>query len=207
MEIVIWDLLKTFMFYIIGLGNPGDEYKNTRHNMGRIILDKFAEANDFSEWVSDKKTKALLSDGKIGKTKVKLIEPETFMNKSGVSAKALITSKKKAEKLIVIYDDLDMPLGSYKIAFNRGSGGHKGVESIRKAIKTKEFIRIRVGVLQTTPTGKLKKPKGEKKVLDFIMKEFKKDEVTKIKKMSKTINEALETIVKEGRVMAMNRFN
>lgn len=195
------------MFYIIGLGNPGDEYKNTRHNMGRIILDKFAEANDFSEWVSDKKTKALLSDGKIGKTKVKLIEPETFMNKSGVSAKALITSKKKAEKLIVIYDDLDMPLGSYKIAFNRGSGGHKGVESIRKAIKTKEFIRIRVGVLQTTPTGKLKKPKGEKKVLDFIMKEFKKDEVTKIKKMSKTINEALETIVKEGRVMAMNRFN
>jgi len=207
LEIVIWDLLKTFMFYIIGLGNPGDEYKNTRHNMGRIILDKFAEANDFSEWVSDKKTKALLSDGKIGKTKVKLIEPETFMNKSGVSAKALITSKKKAEKLIVIYDDLDMPLGSYKIAFNRGSGGHKGVESIRKAIKTKEFIRIRVGVLQTTPTGKLKKPKGEKKVLDFIMKEFKKDEVTKIKKMSKTINEALETIVKEGRVMAMNRFN
>lgn len=196
------------MFHIIGLGNPGEEYKNTRHNMGRIILDKFAEANDFSEWEYSKYGKLLYSHGKMGKRKVELIKPETFMNKSGQSLSYVAKKHKiKPENVIVIYDDLDMSLGTYKIAFNRGSGGHKGVESIRKAIKTKEFIRIRVGVLQTTPTGKLKKPKGEKKVLDFIMKDFKKDETVIIKKMSKTINEALVSIVEDGRVIAMNKYN
>jgi len=196
------------MFIIVGLGNPGDEYKNTRHNMGRIILDKFAEVNDFSEWEHSKYGKLLYSWGKIGKKKIELIKPETFMNKSGQAISYVNKKHKiKSENMIVIYDDLDMPLGTFKIAFNRGSGGHKGVESIRKAIKTKEFVRVRVGILQTTPAGKLKKPKGEEKVLNFIMKDFKKDEMAKIKKMSKTINKALIEIVENGRVSAMNQFN
>ncbi len=196
------------MFFIVGLGNPGEEYKDTRHNMGRIILEKFADANDFSEWEYDKYGNMLVSSGKIGKKKTELIMPETFMNKSGQAISYVNKKHKiKPENMIVIYDDLDMPLGTFKIAFNRGSGGHKGLESIKKALKTKEFIRIRVGVLQTTPTGKLKKPKGEKKVLDFIMKDFKKDEMAKIIKMSKTINEALKSTIADGRITAMNRFN
>lgn len=194
-------------FLIVGLGNPGEEYELTRHNVGRIILESFAKKNGFSDWVSDRKTKALLSKGLVGKTKVNLLEPETFMNKSGLSVKPLVTSKKKAEKLIVIYDDLDLGIGDFKISWNKGSGGHKGVESIIKSIKTKEFIRIRIGVSPVTPSGKLKKPKGEDKVLNLIMKDFRKPDMDKLKKVSKQVNEVLETIIKEGRVMAMNKFN
>lgn len=195
------------MYIIVGLGNPGDEYVNTRHNMGRIILEHFAKKNDFYEWKDNMKLKALVSKGEVGKSKVTLVEPETFMNKSGLSIKPLIINKKKAEKLVVIYDDIDLPFGTFKISFNKGTGGHKGLESIIKQIKTKEFIRIRVGICPITPVGKLKKPKTEKKVLDLIMKDFTKNELNTIKKLSKKINEALEIIIKEGRVLAMNKFN
>ena len=84
------------------------------------------------------------------------------MNKSGLSLKSAITNKKKAENLVVIYDDLDIPLGKFKISYGRGSGGHKGVESIARSIKTKDFIRIRVGIAPATPSGKVKSPKASK---------------------------------------------
>ena len=112
------------MFIVVGLGNPGEEYEKTRHNIGRIILDYYAKKNKFEEWLLDGKLKALTSDGLIGKNKVKLIEPETFMNKSGLSIKSLITSKKKAETLIVVYDDLDLALGDFKISWNKGTGSY-----------------------------------------------------------------------------------
>lgn len=195
------------MNYIAALGNPGEEYKNTRHNAGRIVLENFAKKNDFSDWTSDKKLKALSSEGKIGKEKVNLIEPETFMNKSGLSLQPIITSKKKAEGLIVIHDDLDLPLGKFKISFNKSSGGHRGVESIIKAIKTKSFTRVRVGISSSAPSGKLKKPKGEKEVADFILGEFKKSEMETLKKISKKISAALEMIIMEGKEKAMGEFN
>lgn len=202
------------MYTIVGLGNPGDEYTHTRHNMGRIILENFAKKNDFFEWELNKKLKAMVSKGEVGKNKVTLVEPETFMNKSGLSVKPFLDKQKpacrqagKAEKLIVIYDDIDLPFGTFKIAFNKGSGGHKGVDSIIKSIRTKEFIRIRVGICPVTPAGKLKKPKTEQKVLDLIMKDFKKPELDVIKKLSKNINEALIEMIQNGRVSAMNKFN
>lgn len=195
------------MKYVVALGNPGEEYKNTRHNVGRIVLEPFVKKNDFSDWISDKKTKALLSEGKIGKEKAFLIEPETFMNKSGFSLQSIITSKKKAEELIVIHDDLDLPIGKFKISFNKSSGGHRGVESIIKAIKTEAFIRVRIGISPSTPSGKLKKPKGEKDVGDFILGEFKKSEMEILKKISKKVAEALEIIIMEGREKAMGEFN
>ncbi|MDD2935501.1 MAG: aminoacyl-tRNA hydrolase [Candidatus Pacebacteria bacterium] len=194
------------MYTIVGLGNPGKEYAMTRHNTGRIMLDYFAKSNDFSDWNENKKYKSLVSEGKLDKEKVILLKPETFMNKSGLSVKDLI-DKDNAGNLIVIYDDLDLGLGDFKISFNRGTGGHNGLESIVKTIKTKEFTRIRVGICPTTPTGKLKKPKGEEKVLNLIMKDFKKPELDVLKKISKRINIALEMIVKEGRDKAMNEFN
>lgn len=195
------------MKYIVALGNPGEEYKNTRHNVGRIALEEFVKKNDFSDWVSDKKLKALLSQGKIGKEKAHLIEPETFMNKSGISLQPIITSKKKAESLIVIHDDLDLPLGKFKISFNKSSGGHRGVESIIKAIKTEAFTRIRIGISSITASGKLKKPKGEKEVGDFILGEFKKSEMETLKKISKKVADALEMVITEGREKAMGEFN
>lgn len=195
------------MNYIVALGNPGEEYKNTRHNVGRIVLEAFVKKNGFSDWVPNRKVKALSSEGKIGKDKAFLIEPETFMNKSGLSLQLIITSKKKAENLVVIHDDLDLLLGKFKISFNKSSGGHRGVESIIKAIKTEAFIRVRIGISPSTPSGKVKKPKGEKEVADFILGEFKKSEMETLKKISKKVSDALEMLILEGREKAMGEFN
>src|SRR5689334_5093603 len=118
--------LNLFMAHIlVGLGNPGEEYKDTRHNVGRIMLEWFRKKNGFSDWAEDKKGKALWSEGKIGKEKVFMIEPETFMNNSGKSVGLFVKNKKDAQKCVVVYDDLDLALGSMKISYNRGSGGHK----------------------------------------------------------------------------------
>ena len=195
------------MHFIIGLGNPGEEYENTRHNTGRIVLEAFRKKAGFSEWENDKKLRALVSAGKIGKEKAVLVMPETFMNKSGTSAATLIKSKKAAEQLIVVHDDLDLPLGSMKISFNRGSGGHKGIESIKRAIKTEAFVRVRIGISPATPSGKLKKPKGDKAVGDFILGKFKPKETEEIKKVSKKVIEAIEVLIAEGREKAMSVFN
>lgn len=175
------------MYIIVGLGNPGVEYLRTRHNTGRIVLEYL-----------DKYDESL---------KAKLIFPDTFMNKSGTAVAKVVKSKSAAKKLIVIHDDLDLPLGVLKISYGRGSGGHRGIESIIRAIKTKEFIRLRIGIAPTTPTGKLKKPKGEKAVLDFILGKFKPSEELVLKKVFKTSSEIIETIVREGREVAANRFN
>ena len=177
------------MFYIVGLGNPGEEYKETRHNTGRIVLESFRKA----------------SEGKLGKMKVMIIAPDTFMNKSGDALRGKITSKKAAEQLIVIHDDLDIPFGSYKISFNKSSGGHKGVESVIKAVKTTTFVRIRVGICPLTPSGKPKKPKGEAAVEKLILGKFTADQLAVLKKLSKRISAALICLVTFGREKAMSQ--
>ncbi|MBU3968707.1 aminoacyl-tRNA hydrolase [Patescibacteria group bacterium] len=194
-------------YIIVGLGNPGEEYLNTRHNTGRIVLDYFANKNNFNEFEKDKKTNGFLTKGKIGKSSVVLVKPETFMNKSGDCVSGFIKSKKDALGLVVIHDDLDLPNGSFKISFNKGSAGHKGLESVIKKIKTKEFIRLRVGISPVTLSGKIKKPIGEQKILDFIIGKFSKKEDEVMKKILKKLSEALETIILEGKDKAMNKFN
>lgn len=191
------------MYIIAGLGNPGEKYKDSRHSAGRIILELYSKDLKLSPFNFDKKTNSLIAEIK---KKAVLIIPETFMNNSGTAIKKLITSKIKAKNLIVIHDDLDLPLGKFKISFNRGTAGHKGIESIIKNIKTNEFIRIRVGVSPATPGGKIKKPES-KKIIDFIISDFKKEELLKLKKISKDIFEALELIIKGNLDKAMNCFN
>jgi PTH1 family peptidyl-tRNA hydrolase len=194
-------------FTFIGLGNPGLEYIHTRHNAGRIMLEYFRKEHDFPEWKVDKKSQALVSKGKISSHTVTLVCPETFMNNSGVSAKSFVTSPKAAERMLVIYDDLDLPFGTGKISFNKSSGGHKGVESIIKAVKTEAFPRLRIGISPTTPKGKMKKPLGETAVTKNILGEFSKDELVTLKKMSKKTNEALEFLLTHDREKAMTFFN
>jgi PTH1 family peptidyl-tRNA hydrolase len=195
------------MSYIIaGLGNPGEEYLVTRHNTGRIILETLAKKYDFPEFKENIKNKALVSEGKIGKEKVTLIEPNNFMNNSGKSLPPLIKSIKAAQKLIVIYDDLDVSLGKFKLSYNKSSGGHRGLESVIKTLKTMEFIRIRVGISPTTPSGKMKKPIGPGAVEKHILGEFKKPELDTLKKVSKTIIEAIATITDEGYQKAVSSF-
>lgn len=174
------------MYIVVGLGNPGDKYERTRHNTGRLA----------EEFISN-------SD----KVKAKFLFSDAFMNKSGKFVSKFVKSKKAAEKLIVLYDDLDLPLGRLKLSFGRSSGGHRGVESVIRALKTEDFIRIRIGIAPTTASGKVKKPKGEKAVLDFILGEWRPAEEAILKKVFKKILEALEMVVVEGPDAAMNRFN
>ncbi len=194
-------------YIIVGLGNPGEEYADTRHNSGRMVLEQFRKKNDFPEWAVEKSLKALVSKGTFGKDKVILLEPNNFMNVSGRSVAPLIKNMKDAERTIVVYDDLDLPLGSMKISFNRSSGGHRGVESIIKALKTREFARLRIGICPTTPSGKPRKPKGEDAILDFIVGPFNKPEMEIIKKVTKKGAEALELILTEGREKATGKVN
>ena len=194
------------MFTVVGLGNPGEEYEKTRHNTGFMVVDFLAGKQ--ARWEKSEKAHCLYFWTTINKKKVEFIKPQTFMNKSGLSiAYAQKKYKIKLENIIIIYDDIDLPFGTFKISFNRGSGGHKGLESIVKALKSKEFVRIRVGITPATPGGKLKKSKGEKKVLDFILSDFKKKELETLKKLSKKIDEALIMIMEEGRGKAMSIYN
>lgn len=195
------------MYYIVGLGNPGEEYENTRHNTGRLVLAPFLKQNGFADLVLSKKTKALESTGKVADEKVTVIFPETYMNKSGASLLSHITNSKKAQNLVVVYDDLDLPLGTIKISYNRSSGGHRGLESIIRVLKTTEFIRIRVGISPSTPSGKLKKPKGETDVEKWIIGEFKPKEMDELKKISKRVATALSTIIEFGYERAMTECN
>ena len=192
---------------ITGLGNPGDEYEHTRHNTGRMALQQFCTEHRLGEWKEDKKSKATVARGMIERTLVVLVLPDTFMNKSGSAIVKYVKSVKAAEKLVVVYDDLDLPLGAMKISFDRGSGGHKGIESIARATKTKRFWRVRVGVSLSTAGGDLRKPSGEKEVLKFILDPFKPHEHAQLKQVFKRVSQALETIVLDGPEKAMNQFN
>src|SRR3989338_2222383 len=147
----------SIMKLVVGLGNPGAEYENTRHNSGRILVG--------------------LIEKKLEDNKVRFLTPDNFMNNSGPAVAKALAGKKALKDLIVIYDDIDLPLGKMKISFNRSSGGHRGLNSVIKALKSQEFLRIRIGISLATPPGKIRKPKGEKAVLNFLLVEFKKSEL------------------------------
>jgi len=193
---------------VVGLGNPGEEYEDTRHNAGRTAVELFGRAISASEWKNDKMFKARVAKGKLGTQLFVLCEPETYMNESGKVVAKLVQGPKAAEKLVVVYDDLDLPQGTIKLSFDRSSGGHKGLESIIKAVKTTAFARVRIGISPTTPSGKLKKPKGEGEVNDFVLARFKQGELSKMEPAFKRAAEAIGAIVEAGDVrLAMNTFN
>ena len=183
---------------IIGLGNTGKEYEKTRHNAGRMAVELLAKQGDFSEFVLNKKAQALLSTGTIGKQKVTLALPETMMNLSGKTAAALVKSVKAAKQLLVVQDDLDLPLGTVKMVFARGSGGHKGIESIARAIKTKDFARLRIGISAQGKKNQAKKVQGDEKVIKHVIGKFKPTEEVVLKKTLKKSVAAAELFATEG---------
>ena len=195
------------MKYIVGLGNPEEKYVGTRHNVGRDIVIEFAKKNKFDEFEYDNKINAQISEGAIKKEKVLLILPDTYMNKSGNALKKFITSAKKAGDMMVIQDDLDMGLGTMKIVFNKKSAGHRGIDSVIRAVKTRAFPRIKIGISPMTPTGKIKKPKGEEKVVKHVLGKFSPSEQKEIKKIQKKAVEALEEFIINNYLSAQNKFN
>jgi len=183
---------------IVGLGNPGEKYKNTRHNIGFLVIDKFKEMNNFPEFKLSKKFNSLISEDLINSEKVILAKPRTFMNNSGKAVKAL-TNFYKTKDLFVVHDDIDLPLGKIKIAKSRGSAGHKGVESIVREIGTKDFIRFRIGIQPTKI-----KPKNIEK---FVLQKFNKEEKKIVKEVIKKAVEATKLTLKEGIEKTMSEYN
>lgn len=190
-------------YVFVGLGNPVPEYEGTRHNAGRMMLAAYAKKEGMEEWREDKKANAQVA--KMGKHT--LVLPDTYMNKSGSAVAKYVKSVKMAEKLVVLYDDLDLPLGKIKISFARSSGGHNGLKSVARAVKTDNFIRVRIGVSPATLKGKTKRPVGEEKVLKFILGKFTPKEQQDLKKVVKLVHEAVQTITEKGYVQAMNECN
>ena len=200
------DTLLSMQWILAGLGNPGNEYDGTRHNVGRDFLRAFGKHEGVKEWKDDKKLHAQSAKAELFGKKSLLVLPDTYMNSSGRAFLSLVASKKQAEQLIVVQDELDLPLGIVKVAFGSSAGGHRGVDSIQKALKTKDFVRIRVGISASTASGKVKKPDSEK-VVDFVLGKFKASEEDKLKKARKVVFEAIELILTEGRDAAMMKVH
>jgi len=192
---------------IMGLGNPGGEYAKTRHNAGRMAVELVAKTEGFDAFELRKGTQGLVTEGKIEKEKVLLVLPETMMNNSGRSAAGVIKSKKAAETLLVIRDDLDLPLGVLKMTFNRGSGGHKGVESIMRALKTEAFAQLKIGISGQGKKHQAKKVSGEEKVIKHVIGKFKPAEEALLKKTLKKAALVAHLFATEGIEKAMMEAN
>lgn len=190
------------MHLIVGLGNPGKEYARTRHNAAWIILDNLLEGY----WEEDKFAHAQTQEKDFADTRVVFVKPQTFMNNSGKSVKFLVDRHNlSSERVIVLYDDVALPLGTFKISYDRSDGGHNGVASVIEQLRTQRFIRIRIGVGPTTLIAKIQKK--TKKLSDFVLSHFSKGELEDIEKLTPTLKEVLEVLIKQGRDEAMNRFN
>lgn len=185
------------MKIIAGLGNPGDPYRMTRHNMGFLVLDALAE--DAGIAVQKKKFEALLGDGRIGNERVLLVKPQTFMNLSGQSVRQVIDFyQKTAEDLIVVHDDLDLPFGTARIKVGGGDGGHKGVRSLMDHLGGGAFTRVRLGI---------GKPPFKGDTEHYVLQTFPKADLETLAEVVRKACEAIREILDSGVRPAMNRFN
>ncbi len=197
---------------IIGLGNPGKKFEDTRHNVGFMVLDKFAKENNFSEFELQKKYESLISEGTITEEKTEgheepkrrrviLAKPQTFMNESGKAVSVLTKPYTLSPKplIIIVHDDIDLPVGKIKIVKDRGSAGHKGVESIIKNIGNDGLIRLRIGIKPASA----KAPAGDTKKI--VLKKFAKEE--NIAEAIKKSVEALNFFIEQGLEKTMNAYN
>ncbi|HTC93337.1 MAG TPA: aminoacyl-tRNA hydrolase [Terriglobales bacterium] len=186
------------MKLIVGLGNPGMEYQFTPHNMGFLAIDRIAEKHGVQ--VINRHCHALTARFKIGEVEALLAKPETFMNLSGRAVRELVAKYEAdvAKDLIVIYDELDFPLGTLRIRERGSSAGHNGMESVIGALGTQEFVRIRLGIAP------------EHKVSDgarYVLSQLKKAQYKFVDEVLDRAAEAVEVILTEGVSRAMNRFN
>lgn len=198
------------MKLIIGLGNPGKTYTNTWHNLGFLALEKLGETNNFEKFKKDAKLMAEISIGKIGKSsfiplwgsaeKVILAKPQTFMNKSGEAVSAIMHYFKiSSDDLIIIHDDIDLPLGRIRIAKDSSAGGHNGIKSIINSLGTQKFSRIKIGV----KTDKLKRVG----TADYVLEKIPASEKKNINEITELASSAVLEIITGSIDSAMNHFN
>lgn len=185
------------MILFLGLGNPGRRYQKSRHNLGFRVLHSLAKRLKIN--VKTKRYKSLMGRGRIGRERIVLAQPLTFMNNSGVAAASLVRGLKTSLKnLVVVCDDIDLPIGRIRIRKKGSSGGHKGLESIIQYLKSNEFPRLRLGIGRP-PQGM--DPK------EYVLQDFTKEENLLVKEAIDRAGEALIFITEKGIIPAMNKYN
>ena len=190
------------MNLIVGLGNPGKKYQDTRHNVGFVTVEKFFEEriDEFEKFKLSKKFNAEISKGTFLEEEIILAKPQTFMNKSGEAVSKLTKFYKvDLKNLVVIHDDIDIPLGKIRISLSASSAGQKGAEDIIQKLKTNEFTRLRIGIGSDE--------QGQIPTEDFVLQKFMPDEQKIFNVNIGLILEALDVIVTTGPTEAMNLFN
>lgn len=191
------------MKLIVGLGNPEDKYANTRHNLGFEVIEKYAKELGQGSWSLEEKFKSEV----LKNIELVFAKPQTYMNKSGWAVKLLTDYYKiSPNQIIVIYDELDLPLGKIKVRLGGAAAGHHGVESIIEALGTDKFIRVRLGI------GNLRTQSGERKgqtisAEKFVLEPFMHTEKSKVKHMVKQALKALDILQEKGLSEAQNQFN
>jgi PTH1 family peptidyl-tRNA hydrolase len=184
-------------FLIIGLGNPGREYRGSRHNVGFMVIDTLANRLDLP--LSRRQADALVVDGRIGERKIILAKPQTYMNLSGRSVSSLVRFYKVPEtQLLVLHDDLDLPLGAIRIRPGGGSGGHRGMKSIIEQLGTQEFPRQRIGI---------GRPSGARDPADYVLSDFGNDEELMLTGVLERGADCALKFINEGISAAMNCCN
>ena len=184
------------MKIIVGLGNPGSEYSSTRHNVGFMAIDELARRLGVSSW--KKRNQALVAEYRAAEPVV-LIKPQTYMNLSGIAVGELARwYKVPPEDMIVIFDDMDVPLGRLRLRTKGGSGGHRGIESLLTHLTNDSFARVRIGI---------DRPPTNWQVADYVLSQFTPDEQPLLNEAITRAAEAAECIVKQGMIKAMNVYN
>lgn len=186
------------MSYILfALQNTGEEYASTRHNAGSVALQKFALDHGIV-FASDNMYQSFIAKTQMFGNAIVLALPKTYMNECGKALKKLMAISQDAQKLIVIHDDLDLPIGNIKVSYGRGSGGHNGIKSIINVLGTNDFIRIRIGISPVDENGILRKPQGEHDVSEFVIGNAKKYELDSYRNASQKIEEVLKKLIEKG---------
>ncbi len=198
------------MKFLIGLGNPGLKYLNTRHNFGFMTLDYFKKTNEnFSSWRKNEKIKAETSEGEINGEKILLVKPQTQMNASGETVKLLFKHyQTKLDDFLIIHDDLDLPLGTIRLSYKISSGGHKGILSIIKNLNSQNFARLRLGIKTSEPAKKcfsffFPRLSAEK----FVLQKFSDQEMPLVAECLEKSQKAILVFLQEGLTKAQNLFN
>ncbi len=192
--------------FIFGLGNPGQEYRFSRHNFGFTVLDYFLEENVFPQFTGKKNY--LISGKNISGKNVFLIKPLTFMNLSGKAVKEAlnkngvfkIEENEAASNIVLIHDDLDLSFGNYKIKFGGSGGSHNGVNSVINSIQSKNFIRLKLGI---NSPERARFNTGA----DYVLSNFSKDEVKMLPDILRIMNEILLSFISDGLAKTMNNYN
>jgi len=192
------------MYYLVPLGNPGEKYQTTRHNVGWLALDYCIHAWRLPQLIESRSDSGRVTQGVVADTEVKVLYPDTFMNNSG-SAVVKFVPPSDINQLVVVHDDIDLPFGEIKLVQGRGGGGNNGVTSVIQKLGSKDFIRVRVGIApKSFWTGKTKRPAGGGPLERFVMKSFTKTEQKELAFIYEKVQVAIEMIMKDGLEIAMN---